>query len=257
MWRITLTEKKLDVIEHLDELRKRLIISTLAFLVFLIIGFMYVKDIYLFFIRNLDYKLLVLGPSDIMWVYFHIASLVAIAGTIPVAAWQIWLFVRPALNPHERKAVLAYIPGAFILFIWGLAFGYFFVFPNLLSFLINLGSDLMTTSFTADKYFDFLINITLPFGIAFELPLVLMFLTTLGIVNPYTIAKLRKYAYFILVIIACMISPPEFISHISVAIPLILIYEISIFLSKIVYQRKQKGMKLKNTKELTNNQSLL
>lgn len=246
-----MTEKKLDVIEHLDELRKRLIISALAFLVFLIIGFIYVKDIYLFFMGNLDYKLIVLGPSDIMWIYFHIASLVAITGTIPVVAWQIWLFVRPALKPHERKVTVSYIPGVFILFICGLAFGYFFIFPKILSFLINLGSDLMTISFTADKYFRFLINITLPFGIAFELPLVMMFLTTLGIVNPYTIAKLRKYAYFILVIIASMISPPEFISHISVAVPLILIYEISVFLSKIVY-RKQKGKKLTNTKELTN-----
>ncbi|MFJ5625547.1 twin-arginine translocase subunit TatC [Peribacillus loiseleuriae] len=234
-----MVEKKFDVIEHLDELRKRLIISALAFLVFLIIGFMYVKNIYLFLMGNLDYKLLILGPSDIMWIYFHIASLVAIAGTIPVTAWQIWLFVRPALKSHERKAVLAYIPGVFILFICGLAFGYYFIFPNILNFLINLGSDLMTTSFTADKYFSFLINITLPFGIAFELPLVMMFLTTLGIVNPYTIAKLRKYAYFILVIIASMISPPEFISHISVAVPLILIFEISIFLSKFVYKQKQ------------------
>ncbi|MGE8078807.1 twin-arginine translocase subunit TatC [Peribacillus loiseleuriae] len=236
--------------EHLDELRKRLIISALAFLVFLIIGFMYVKNIYLFLMGNLDYKLLILGPSDIMWIYFHIASLVAIAGTIPVTAWQIWLFVRPALKSHERKAVLAYIPGVFILFICGLAFGYYFIFPNILNFLINLGSDLMTTSFTADKYFSFLINITLPFGIAFELPLVMMFLTTLGIVNPYTIAKLRKYAYFILVIIASMISPPEFISHISVAVPLILIFEISVFLSKFVYNQKQKRYKFDKCKRI-------
>ena len=96
----------------------------------------------------------------------------------------------------------------------------------------------MTASFTAEKYFSFLINMTLPFDIAFELPIVLMFLTTLGIINPYKFAKLRKYAYFVLVIIASMISPPEFISHISVAIPLILIYEISIFLSIIVFKRK-------------------
>ncbi|MGE8078288.1 twin-arginine translocase subunit TatC [Peribacillus loiseleuriae] len=250
-----MTEKNFDVIEHLDELRKRLIISALAFLVFLMIGFIFVKKIYFFFMGNLDYKLLILGPSDIMWIYFHIASIVAIAGTIPVAAWQIWLFVQPALKPHERKAVLAYIPGLFILFICGLAFGYYFIFPNILRFLLNLSSDLMTTSFTADKYFSFLINITLPFGIAFELPLIMMFLTTLGIANPYTIAKFRKYAYFILVVIASMISPPEFISHISVAIPLILIYEISVFLSKFVYKRKQRDSKLTNTKELTINES--
>lgn len=240
--RSTLDDKELNLIEHLDELRKRLIISALAFTIFLVLGLVYVNDLYLFFMGNLEYKLIVLGPSDIIWIYFHIAAVVAIAGTIPVVAWQIWSFVKPALKPVERKVTVAYIPAMFFLFIGGLAFGYFLIFPNIMKFLINLGSDLMTASFTADKYFSFLINMTLPFGIAFELPLVSMFLTTLGLVNPYRIIKFRKYAYFILVIIASMISPPEFISHISVAIPLILLYEISVLLSKMVFKRKQKHL---------------
>ncbi|WP_349632718.1 twin-arginine translocase subunit TatC [Neobacillus sp. WH10] len=122
----------------------------------------------------------------------------------------------------------------------GLAFGYFFVFLNIMRFLTNMGNDLFTTSFTAEKYFGFLLDMTLPFGIAFELPLVMMLLTTIGLVNPFQIVKLRKYLYFILVIIASMISPPEILSHISVAIPLILLFEISILLSKIVFKRKQR-----------------
>lgn len=189
---------------------------------------------------NLGYKLMVLGPSDIMWIYFHVATVVAAVATIPFAAWQIWLFVKPALKPMERKVTLAYIPALFLLFIGGMAFGYLFIFPNIMRFLTHLGSGLMETSFTAEKYFSFLLDMTVPFGVAFELPLVTMLLTTLGIVNPYKLVKLRKYAYLILVIIAAMISPPEFISHISVAIPLILIYEISVFLSKMVYNRRQK-----------------
>jgi sec-independent protein translocase protein TatC len=231
-------DREQNVVEHLGELRKRLIISAIAFLLFLIVGFVFVQDIFRFFMGNLGYKLMVLGPSDIMLLYFHVASIIAIAGAIPVAAWQMWLFVKPALKPAERKTALAYIPAMFFLFIGGLAFGYLFIFPNILRFLLKLGNGLMTASFTAEKYFSFLINMTLPFGISFELPIVLMFLTTLGIINPYKFAKLRKYAYFVLVIIASMISPPEFISHISVAIPLILIYEISIFLSIIVFKRK-------------------
>jgi sec-independent protein translocase protein TatC len=244
-----LTDKELNLVEHLDELRKRLIISALAFIIFLVLGLVYVKDLYLFFMGNLGYKLMVLGPSDIVWIYFHMATIVAVAGTIPVAAWQIWLFVKPALKPVEKKVTLAYIPALFFLFIGGLAFGYFFIFPKVFRFLINLGNNLMTTSFTADKYFSFLINMTLPFGVAFELPLVSMFLTTLGLVNPYRLGKLRKYAYLILVIIASMISPPEFISHISVSIPLILLYEISILLSKIVFKRKLKSAIILNADE--------
>jgi sec-independent protein translocase protein TatC len=243
-------DKELNIVEHLGELRKRLIISALAFVIFLVLGLFYVKDIYLFFMGNFHYKLLVLGPSDIIKIYFNLASIVAFAGAIPVTAWQLWLFVKPALKPFERKAALAYIPALFFLFIGGLAFGYYFIFPNIVRFLIQLGSGMMTTSFTADKYFSFLFNITLPFGIAFELPIVMMFLTSLGIVNPYTVAKLRKYAYFILVIIASMISPPEFISHISVAIPLILIYEVSVFLSKFVYKRKLRNQSIIDQEEI-------
>ncbi|MDP4083691.1 MAG: twin-arginine translocase subunit TatC [Bacillota bacterium] len=235
-----MTDKEINLVDHLDELRKRIIISAVAFIIFLALGLVYVKNIYLFFMGNLGYKLLVLGPSDIIWIYFHLATVVAIVGTIPIAAWQIWIFVKPALKPTERRAALAYIPALFFLFLGGLSFGYFFVFPNIMRFLTKLGSGLMNPSFTAEKYFSFLLNITLPFGVAFEMPLVFMFLTTIGIVNPYKVVKLRKYAYFVLVIIACIISPPEFISHISVSIPLILIFEISIFVSKAVYKKKQK-----------------
>ncbi|MHC0038891.1 twin-arginine translocase subunit TatC [Pseudoneobacillus sp. C159] len=236
-----MTEKQLDIIEHLDELRKRILITGVAFILFVIVGLVYVKDVFLFFMGKLDYKLMVIGPSDILWIYFQIATVVAVAATIPIAAWQIWLFIKPALKPKERKVTVLFIPALFILFVGGLAFGYYFIFPNIMSFLLHLGSDMMTTSFTADRYFNFLIEMTLPFGLAFELPLISVFLTTLGIINPYKIAKLRKYAYFILVIIASMISPPEFISHISVAIPLILIYEISVFTSKMVYKRMKHG----------------
>lgn len=244
-----MAEKELNLIEHMDELRKRLIITAVAFIVFLAVGLIYVKDIYNYFMGGLGYKLMVLGPSDIIWIYFHIATIFAAAVTIPVAAWQLWLFVKPALKPIEQKVTLAYIPALFFLFIGGLAFGYFFIFPNIMRFLVNLGKDLMTTSFTADKYFIFLINMTLPFGFAFELPLVMMFLTTLGIVNPFKIVKLRKYAYLLLVIIASMISPPELMSHISVAIPLILIFEISVLLSKIVYKKKQRNEQLLYTED--------
>ena len=238
---LNLTEKEYNFVEHLDELRKRLIITAAAFLIFLAVGFYYVQEIYKFFMGDVGYKLMVLGPSDIISLYFQLAGVVAVACTIPVAAWQIWLFVKPALKPLERKVALAYIPALFFLFIGGVAFGYFFIFPNIMRFLLKLGSGMFTTSFTADNYFSFLIHMSLPFGIAFEMPLVMMFLTTIGLVNPYKVAKMRKYAYFILVIIASMISPPELISHISVAIPLILIYEISVFLSVMVYKRKQRA----------------
>ncbi|MBY0122710.1 twin-arginine translocase subunit TatC [Bacillus sp. S/N-304-OC-R1] len=233
-------DKELNLVDHLDELRKRLIISVAAFLIFFIVGFIYVKEIYLWFVRDLDVKLIVLGPSDIIWVYFMIATVIAISGTIPVLAIQIWLFVKPALLPNERRITLSYIPALFILFLIGLCFGYFVIFPTVLNFLVELGGEMLEANFTAEKYFRFIMNMTLPFGVLFELPVVVMFLTSLGIINPYALSKIRKYAYFVLIVIAVVISPPDFMSDFLVAIPLLFLYEISINLSKIVYKRKLK-----------------
>lgn len=236
-------DKELNLVEHLDELRKRLIISVSAFFIFFIVGFMYVKEIYQWFVRDLDVKLIVLGPSDIIWVYFTIATVIAVAGTIPVLAWQLWLFVKPALKPIEQKISLSYIPALFVLFIVGLCFGYFVIFPTVLGFLVELGGEMLQTNFTADKYFRFIMHMSLPFGVLFELPVVAMFLTSLGIINPYSLQKIRKYAYFVLIIIGVVISPPDIMSDFLVAVPLLFLYEISINLSKIVYRRKLKKQK--------------
>ncbi|QED48318.1 twin-arginine translocase subunit TatC [Cytobacillus dafuensis] len=236
-------DKELNLVEHLDELRKRLIISVAAFLVFFVVGFMYVEEIYKWLVRDLDVKLIVLGPSDIIWVYFMIASVIAIAATIPILALQIWLFVKPALKPFEKKISLSYIPALFVLFIVGLCFGYFVILPTVLNFLVELGGDMLVTNFTADKYFRFILHMTIPFGVLFELPVVVMFLTSLGILNPYALTKIRKFAYFALILIAIVISPPDFMSDFLVAIPLLFLYEISINLSKIVYKRKMKKEK--------------
>ena len=236
-------DKELNIIDHLDELRTRLIITLAAFIIFFIVGFIFVEEIYNWLVRDLEVKLIVLGPSDILWVYFMLAAVIAFAGTIPVLATQIWLFIKPALKPIERKISLSYIPALFILFIVGLCFGYFVIFPTVMNFLIELGGEMMVTNFTAEKYFQFIFNTTIPFGVLFELPVVMMFLTSLGIINPYVLSKIRKYAYFVLIIIAILISPPDFMSDFLVAVPLIFLYEISVSFSKIVYKRKLKKEK--------------
>jgi sec-independent protein translocase protein TatC len=233
-------DKELNLLDHLEELRKRIIVTALAFVVFFIAGFIYVDEIYKWFVRDLDVKLMVLGPSDIMWIYFMLATVVALAGTIPVIALQIWLFVRPALRPFERKITVSYIPALFLLFVIGLSFGYFIIFPMVLNFLVSLGADMFVTNFTADRYFSFIMNMTLPFGVLFELPVVVMFLTSLGIINPFLLSKIRKYAYFVLVLIAIVITPPDFMSDFVVTLPLLLLYEISINLSKFVYRKRLK-----------------
>ncbi|MDN4525865.1 twin-arginine translocase subunit TatC [Fictibacillus fluitans] len=231
------------LVDHLGELRKRLIITLLTFAVFFIVSFIYVQDIYHWLIRDLDTKLAVLGPSDILWVYFMISGVISIALTIPVAAHQTWRFVSPALSRNESKIAFSYIPALFLLFLAGLSFGYFVVYPMVLDFLMKLSDGQFQTFFTSEKYFKFMINLTLPFGFLFEIPLIVMFLTSIGLVNPKLLSKARKLAYFALVIVAVLITPPDFMSDFLVTIPLLILYEFSITLSKIVYRKKQKKQK--------------
>ena len=156
------------------------------------------------------------------------------------AAIQIWLFVKPGLHPNEQKMTIMYIPVLSILFLAGLCFGYFIVMPFLFHFLTTIGNEMFNTMFTTEKYFHFVLNLTVPFAVIFELPVVVMFLTSIGILTAEFLMKIRRYAYVALIIIASCISPPDFLSHSLVAVPLICIYEVSIALSKVVSKRKKK-----------------
>jgi sec-independent protein translocase protein TatC len=238
-----LDKTKMNLVEHLGELRKRIIIVLIAFIVFLCLSFIFVQDIHQFLVKDLDDKLALLGPGDILWIYMMIAGVVAIAATIPIAAFQVWKFVKPALKKEEQKATLAFIPGIFLLFLLGISFGYFILFPIVLSFLENLAGEQFEAFFTVDKYFSFMINLTLPFGFLFEMPAVIMFLTKLGIINPHRLVKARKISYFVLMIISVVISPPDLVSDVLVIVPLLILYEFSITLSKIVFRKKTELLK--------------
>lgn len=229
---------QMNYIEHLSELRKRIIVTLAAFLLSFIAAFIFVGDIYKLLVKDLDGKLAVLGPTEILWIYMMISGVAAIAVTIPVAAFQLWQFVKPALTNEERKVSLAFIPGLFFLFLLGISFGYFILFPIVLGFLTNLAGSQFETFFTAEKYFRFMLNLTLPFGCLFEMPAVVMFLTRLGIINPLRLVKARKIAYFLLIVVSILITPPDFISDVLVIVPLLLLYELSITLSKIVYRKR-------------------
>jgi len=232
--------KEMNLVDHLSEMRKRLIIILGSFLLLLILSFIYVNDIYNWIIQDSSIKLAVLGPSDIVWVYLMLSAVVAIAGTIPIAAHQIWLFVKPALTEKERKITLAYIPSLFLLFIAGISFGYFVIFPIVFDFLLSLSGDMFMSFFTAEKYFRFMVNMILPFGILFEMPVIIMFLTSLGILNPHRLQKMRRYSYFGLIVTAVLVTPPDFVSDVLVIIPLVFLYECSVLLSMVVYRKKQK-----------------
>ncbi|UOQ85830.1 twin-arginine translocase subunit TatC [Gracilibacillus salinarum] len=232
-------EKEMGYLEHFAELRNRLLWTAFIFILFFIGGLYFVDDIRNFFLNDIDITLNLISPEEIIWVIFMIAFIVALAGTLPFLCIQIWFFVRPGLTKREQQLSLIYIPVVFLLFLAGLAFGYYIFIKLILPFVLSLNDGMFETMFTVENYFRFIFRVTLPFAVFFEVPVITMFLTSLGIVTPQFLSKTRKYGYFILVIIGTMISPPDFILQIVVAIPLIILYEISIMLSRMVYRKKQ------------------
>ncbi|MGP4075263.1 twin-arginine translocase subunit TatC [Halobacillus sp. K22] len=232
---------EMNVTDHLTELRKRIIWTLVFFIAFFAAGLYYIRPIQGFFVNDLPFELHMTSPGEIVWIVFTIASLVAIVGTLPILTLQLWLFVKPALTPKERRVSLSYIPAIFLLFIGGLAFGYLVFVQFILPFLLSLNDGMFNEIFTVERYFRFLFRVTIPFAVLFEIPILTMFLTSLGIVNPVLLVKVRKYAYFVLVIIGTIISPPDFILQLVVAVPLIILYEVSILLSRIVYRNKLKN----------------
>ncbi|QKY69162.1 twin-arginine translocase subunit TatC [Lentibacillus sp. CBA3610] len=233
-------EKEMNVIGHLSELRNRLIVTAVFFVIFFVIGFIYVDVIYSFIESDLPFKLSVTGLTDLISVYLTLAAVTAFIGTLPILCLQTWLFIRPGLTKPERRATLVYIPVIFILFITGLVFGYLAFVELIIPFLLSLNEGMFNEIFTYDRYFKLLFRIVIPFAIFFEIPVIAMFLTRLGIITPEFMRRTRKYAYLILVIIGAFITPPDFILQLVAIVPLILLYEISIYLSGIVYRKKMK-----------------
>lgn len=246
-------EKKQTVIEHLEELRKRIIIVVIFFIFALIIGFFAAGPIVIFLqsapeAANIPMNAFKL--TDPFKVYIKFAFLTAFIITSPVLLYQLWAFISPGLYPNERKVTLAYIPISVLLFLGGILFSYFVLFPFALRFIGRL-SDMLNINemYGINEYFSFLLQITLPFGFLFQLPIIILFLTRLGIITPMFLVKIRKYAYFVLLVIAGFITPPDLISHLVVTVPLLLLYEFSIFVAKIGYKKALQSQLVQENKE--------
>ncbi|MCY9072216.1 twin-arginine translocase subunit TatC [Bacillus inaquosorum] len=240
---------QMSLLEHIAELRKRLLIVALAFVVFFIAGFFLAKPIIVYLQETDEAKQLTLNAfnlTDPLYVFMQFAFIIGIVLTSPVILYQLWAFVSPGLYEKERKVTLSYIPISILLFLAGLSFSYYILFPFVVDFMKRISQDLNVNQVIGiNEYFHFLLQLTIPFGLLFQMPVILMFLTRLGIVTPMFLAKIRKYAYFTLLVIAALITPPELLSHMMVTVPLLILYEISILISKAAtraaYRKAQKS----------------
>lgn len=219
---------QMSLLEHIAELRKRLLIVALAFVVFFIAGFFLAKPIIVYLQETDEAKQLTLNAfnlTDPLYVFMQFAFIIGIVLTSPVILYQLWAFVSPGLYEKERKVTLSYIPVSILLFLAGLSFSYYILFPFVVDFMKRISQDLNVNQVIGiNEYFHFLLQLTIPFGLLFQMPVILMFLTRLGIVTPMFLAKIRKYAYFTLLVIAALITPPELLSHMMVTVPLLILY---------------------------------
>lgn len=236
---------QMSLLEHIAELRKRLLVVALAFVVFFIAGFFLAKPIIVYLQETDEAKELTLNAfnlTDPLFVFMQFAFIIGIVLTSPVILYQLWAFVSPGLYEKERKVTLSYIPISVLLFLAGLSFSYYILFPFVVDFMKRISQDLNVNQVIGiNEYFHFLLQLTIPFGLLFQMPVILMFLTRLGIVTPMFLAKVRKYAYFVLLVIAALITPPELLSHMMVTVPLLILYEISILISRGAYRKAQQS----------------
>ncbi|WP_255298424.1 twin-arginine translocase subunit TatC [Brevibacillus dissolubilis] len=237
--------KEMSVVEHLTELRQRLIWVLVVFVLACIGGFFVVGPLIQYLKNNsmieTDVNLISLSPADALQIYMQFAFLIGVVVTLPVILYHVWRFVSPGLKPKEKRVSLYFIPATVVLFVIGILFGFYVVYPMTLMFMANFSEAIgVPTSYGISQYFGFLFNMVVPFGFLFEMPIVVMFLTAIGIINPFRLQKVRRFAYFGLAIFAIVVTPADFASDIIVTIPLILLYEFSIWMSKIVFRKKAK-----------------
>ena len=233
--------KELTVMEHVEELRKRLFFVAIFFVLALFVGFYSAKPI----IREIQHSdqaqsitLNAFSVSDPLTVYLQVTFIVAAIIVSPILLYQLWAFITPGLHEAERKATLKYIPYAFVLGIGGMSFAYFVLFPFVMRFMMGLADDLsITQTIGINEYFSFLFKLIIPFGLLFQLPVITLFVARLGILNPKLMVKFRKYAYFVLIVISVLLAPPDFVSNVIIAIPLFILYEVSIIISRIGYRK--------------------
>ncbi|OAH52853.1 MULTISPECIES: twin-arginine translocase subunit TatC [Bacillaceae] len=234
-----LSELGASLVEHLTDLRKQLIKSTVVFLFFFIIVFSSINFWFPYVTRG--HELIILGPLEVIKFYMSISLALSLGLSLPFVSHFLWQFVKPGLNEKESRFIGFYSPAMLLLFIAGVAFGYFVVNPLSYQFLISMGSLNFNVMVSAQEYIRFLLMSTVPLGLLFEMPIIALFLAAIGILTAETMRKVRKWSYLIIAVLSAAITPPDFISQLLVMFPMILLYEISIYIVTFIERRRAKS----------------
>lgn len=247
---------EMPLFDHFRELRKVLLISAYAIAFGTLVGWGLSDIAYRFLAQPMvaieEVHFITTTPLEPVFVKLKISLVVGILVALPVIFWQIWSFVLPALQQNERKYLYIIAPSSVFLFLGGAAFAFLFVLPIGLNFLMFVGgASVDSTPFvTKSSYLSFVITFVLSFGLVFQMPIVLLLLIKLGFLAPQTLAKYRKYAFFIIVVLAVLISPtPDIFTQFLMVGPMYMLYELSIWIGYLVVRKNKKQLAQEKMKE--------
>lgn len=233
-------ERNMTLIDHLDELRRRLLYSLAALLAGSLSGY-YLTPRYMDLLIRPVGKLFFMEPAEAFLVRLKLALLAGFILSSPVLLYQVAAFCLPALTKNERKYLFIVFPFAVVFFIGGILTAAFLIVPFGMKFLLSFATSDMRPLISADRYFSFLIWTALASGLLFEMPLVFLFLGLFGLVRTATMNKWRNTAYLGLVVLAAVVTPsPDPLTCILVSIPLVLLYEISVLFVRMTEKKKEK-----------------
>jgi sec-independent protein translocase protein TatC len=241
---------EMPFLDHLEELRWRIIWSLAALILGVVAAFIVLQKFDIFkFLEGpiLPYlqgnKLKYTHPADPFSVLITASFSIGVVIALPVILYQVWAFLAPALYKHEKRVVLPVIFGAIALFVSGVALSFYVVLPLAISWLMGIArnTDALEPMITYREYFSFAVNMSLAFGLCFELPIVILLLATLGLVTPEFLRRYRRHALVLCVVAGALLSPGDLVwTTLLLAAPLYLLYELSVVLTMIVYRRRRK-----------------
>lgn len=237
---------EMPFLDHLEELRRRIIWALVALAICAVLGFFIVTELDVIGLLERPFQkvmpgqnLLFTSPTTPVVVTFKLAFVVGFIMALPVIAFQTWSFFSPALYEHEKRLVIPAIAVGFLLFLAGIAMAYFFVLPLGLKFLLGFQAESLEPIITIDEYLKFATRLIIAFGVIFEMPVVLVLLGLLGIVTPDGLRKYRRHAVVILAISAALLTPADVGTMFMLFTPMILLYELSIWLVRLVVKRDE------------------
>lgn len=234
---------KQPLLTHLMALRKLLVVSVLSIAGAFVIAFYFFSNSLMTFITRpilaKGVQIIYTAVSEAMMTQMKVSLIAGILLASPVVVWQIWSFMKPALYPHEKRLFRALFFVCVLLFVLGVVFCYYYVYNLAVDFFLVSGENIATPMLSIDKYVDFQFSFLLPFGFAFELPVVIFMLAKRGKVNYQKLCKSRKYVLLVLSVFAAIMTPPDVVSQIMLLVPMYLLFEISIQVSRLVKPAKQ------------------